>query len=164
MKNTVAAATALLVGSVVMLPCSAQADTTTPPTIATGGPYFDTLGAALDINATIESDEGDGSYPLQYGFRINGGTAISGTIPLGDSPTVDPVISWSSLVSDGISTTSDGTYSIQFVARDNYFNVATVTTTLTEAAPVPLPASAWLMLSSLGTFAVLARRRKTAAA
>jgi hypothetical protein len=57
-----------------------------------------------------------------------------------------------------------GNYDLQMVAHLNANSTGSYTGLLVAAAPVPLPASAWLLVSVLVGFAVLARRRHREAA
>lgn len=152
------------IGAVALAPLSGNADTTTAPTIITGGPYTDVVGQSFSLNEMLVNNEDNGAYPFSYRTVVFGGTNLlvfSGSIASGGSLDINPVISWSTLVSDGLS--NPGTYTINFQASDSYYNVATATTTLSiVSAPEIDPASAASGLTSLlgGLMVMRGRRSK----
>jgi len=149
----------MFIGVLAMLPYSSEADNHIQPTIDTGGPYTDTLGLPLDLNASISSNNDAGAYPIYYNISWIFDAVGTLSISLGGSSAVDPIVSWPTLVAGGISATTPGIYYITFRAIDSYGNSSVSFTTLTEVSPVPEPVSIWLMLIGLCVLGAMVRFR-----
>lgn len=89
----------------------------------------------------------------------NGSTVVdSTTVTLGNAGVQDfATLDWNNLTSFTIAT-SGGTPSTIYTAGGGIYTIGI--DNLTYETPVPLPASTWLLLSGLGGFIALGRKRK----
>jgi hypothetical protein len=133
-------------------------------TLSSGGvTYSNTTPSSAGSDSLVEGfvDRGSGTLPntyfaddaessnsnnsVQSDFRLYGGTGA-------DAP----------FDASGLPVFSNATSNSGTLESDNLGLVSQLTYTITSLAPVPLPASAWLLLSGLVGVGVMARKRRIA--
>jgi hypothetical protein len=133
-------------------------------TLSSGGvTYGNTTPSSAGSDSSVEGNASSGTLPNSYVaedveysnsndyvesyFRLYGGTGAGAPFD-----------------ASGLPVFSNATSNSGALTSDNLGLVSQLTYTITSLAPVPLPASAWLLLSGLVGVGVMARKRRDIAA